>query len=417
VKTTAQTFGQKASDFANTRSKTFAAEVAQTAKPLGNGCGHIIGVLFKAFFLFIAGTIAFALFSVVLAFIFSGIAQPVKDFLLDGYAQNLTLWGILFFFLAVPLIAIITWIVRRTLKVRSQNRYLGWIFGGLWTLGWVCLVFFIALMSKDWRSYNKIAEPVAMQKSSMQKLTVRMDEPKISYTGSFSWIDDNDGDSDGGWDITEDSLLLAHIKLNVRKSNDSFYHTTIWKYSAGRNKRDALQRAEKIVYYGSSIDSVLMLGSGLGIGKDNKYRGQKIMVEIKVPVGKKIVFDESIEGKLHDVNIRFSDRRRWNRDGWDMDWDDNSYFDWKPGVEYIMTGDDKLVEATAETTKPTDVYEYKKDNKDSLRKAIEEAEKQLEQNRQRLEEAEKKETTKIKAAPKKKAETAQIQLPVFSFFI
>ncbi|HVG15685.1 MAG TPA: PspC domain-containing protein, partial [Chitinophagaceae bacterium] len=321
VKTSAQSFGQKASEFATTRSKTFASEVSQAARPVGNGCGHVIGVLFKAFFLFIAGTIAFALFSVVLAFIFTGAGQPVRDFLLDGYVQNAALWGVLIFFLAVPLIAIITWIVRRTLKVRSQNRYLGWIFGGLWTLGWVCLFMFIASMGNDWRTYSKVEQPITMQSSPFRKLTVRIDEPEIRYSGNFTWLHDNDGDGDGGWDLTEDSLHMSNVKINVRKSTDSFYHATVWKYSAGENRREALTRAEKVVYSASSLDSVLILGSGFGIGKANKFRGQKVMVEIKVPVGKKIMFDESIEGKLHEVNIRVSERRRWGRDEWDMDWD------------------------------------------------------------------------------------------------
>lgn len=416
VKTSAQTFGQKASEFATTRSKTFATEVSQAAKPIGNGCGHVIGVLFKAFFLFIAGIIAFALFSAVLAFIFSGVGQPVRDFLLDGYVQHGALWGILIFFLAVPLIAIITWIVRRTLKVRSQNRYLGWIFGGLWTLGWVCLFAFIASMGNDWRTYSKVEQPVSMQQNAIRKLTVRIDEPEIRYSGNFTWLNDDDH-GDGGWDLTEDSLLLSHVKINVRKSTDSFYHTTVWKYSAGENRREALARAEKVVYSATSLDSVLILGSGFGVGKANKFRGQKVIVEIRVPVGKRIMFDESIEGKLHDVNIRVSERRRWNRDEWDMDWDDNNYFNWKAGVDYIMTADDKLVEEGTFPNPPTDVYEYNRGGTDSLRKAIEERERQLERDKQKLEEEENKTTTKVRAIPVKKVEAVQLQLPSFSFFI
>jgi hypothetical protein len=211
---------------------------------------------------------------------------------------------------------------------------------------------------------------------------------------------------------------MSNVKINVRKSTDSFYHATVWKYSAGENRREALTRAEKVVYSASSLDSVLILGSGFGIGKANKFRGQKVMVEIKVPVGKKIMFDESIEGKLHEVNIRVSERRRWGRDEWDMDWDDNSYFNWKPGVDYIMTAEDKLVEEGTITPKPSDVYEYNKGGAtDSLRKEIEERERQLERDKQKLEEAEKNQTTTLKVHPAKKVEPVQIQLPAFSFFI
>ena len=390
VKTSAEQMGQRAKEWADTRGRSFATEAAQAARPVANGIGHIIGVLFKAFFLFIAGTIAFSLFVVVLVFIMGGIAQPFKDFLLDGFWQQISLWGILIFFLAVPLIAIITWIFRRAMKVRSQNRYLGWVFGGLWTLGWISLFLFISLMVRDWRYYNRISEPINLVQPTTGKLSVRIDEPEIRYNGSFDWIDsDNEG-----FDLTEDSLHMANVKLRVDRSSDSLYRVTIWKYSAGETRREAQQRAERVVYSASSLDSTLLLASGLSIGKEQKFRGQKVLIEIKVPVGKRILFDETVADKLHPVNIRVSERRRWNRNDWDMDWDDDNYFDWKSNTDYIMTAEGNLQEvgrpADATTNSPG-VYEYRPSgsqtdtlNADSLRRVIEERERQQEIDRQKL---------------------------------
>jgi hypothetical protein len=63
--------------------------------------------LFKVFFLFIVGTIAFALFVAVIALIFGGIAWwPVNNFLWTSKWQQLYTWGTIIFFLAVPLIGI-----------------------------------------------------------------------------------------------------------------------------------------------------------------------------------------------------------------------------------------------------------------------------------------------------------------------
>ena len=67
VKSAAQNFSTKAKEFAKTTGKTFATEVRQASRPVGSGIGHAIGVLFKVFFLFIAGTIALALFGVLMA--------------------------------------------------------------------------------------------------------------------------------------------------------------------------------------------------------------------------------------------------------------------------------------------------------------------------------------------------------------
>ena len=81
VKEAAQNMGNRAKEFSNTRGKAFAAEVREASKPVRSGLGHAIGVLFKAFFLFIAGTIAFALFVSLMAVIFGGVAWwPVNNF-------------------------------------------------------------------------------------------------------------------------------------------------------------------------------------------------------------------------------------------------------------------------------------------------------------------------------------------------
>ncbi|MFN2456775.1 MAG: PspC domain-containing protein [Chitinophagaceae bacterium] len=430
VKTSAQQLGTKASEFANTRGRTFAAEVAQTARPMASGCGHAIGVLFKAFFLFVVGVIAFALFVMVLVFTMGGIARPVSDFLLNGFWQNASLWGVLLFFLAVPLIAIITWIVRRVMKVRSQNRYLGWTFAGLWTLGWICLGFFIASMGRDWRYYNNISEEVSVAQPAMSKMIVQVSEPEVRFSGNYTWFD---GD-DRGWDLTDDSLKMANIKLRIQKSNDSNYHVSLWRYSAGRNRSEAMQRAQKINYTVSSMDSALLLGSGITISKDQKFRGQKVIVEISVPVGKQIRFDESID-KLHETNIRIKERRgnRYRRD-WDMDWDDDSHFyDWKPGIDYVMTADGELIDPNAPKEKKTDeAYEYDegrdgtdsiKQNRESIEQRriideqIQEQQRKVEEERKKLEDLQKSRNTRTTKTFHKTETTAQLQSPIFSVII
>ena len=437
VKTSAQNLGDRASQFANTRGKTFAAEVAQTARPVASGCAHAIGVIFKAFFLFVVGAIAFGLFVTVLIFTVSGVARPVNDFLLNGFWQNATLWGVLIFFLAVPLIAIITWIVRRLMKVRSQNRYLGWTFGGLWTLGWICLAYFIASMARDWRYYNNVSEEVTMSQPAMNKIIVRVNEPAVRYSGNFDWIDSDDE----GWDITDDSLKMANVKVRIEKSEDSNYHVTMFRYSAGRNRGEAQQRAQKIAYSVSTMDSALILGSGLGISKEQKFRGQKIIVEIEVPVGKQIRFHESVIEKLNHTNIRIRERirngYRYRRDrDWDMDWDDDSYFNWKPGIDYVMNADGKLIDPAEPGKKSiqNDTYEYGdtgervdinndttmriRDNQ-VIEERIREQRLRVEEERKKLEDLQRnrnrERTSKnLKPLQKETTITTQIQSPVFS---
>jgi hypothetical protein len=113
------------------------------------------GYCSKYFFLFIAGTIAFALFVALIALIFGGVCMVAShNFLWTSKWQQLYAWGTLIFFLGVPLIGFITWVIRRIIRVRSRSSYLGWTFGFLWVIGWVAGILFAASLAKDFREYE-----------------------------------------------------------------------------------------------------------------------------------------------------------------------------------------------------------------------------------------------------------------------
>lgn len=137
--------------------------------------------------------------------------------------QQLYAWGTLIFFLIVPLIGFITWVVRRIIRVRSTSNYLGWTFGALWTIGWVAAILLASSLSKDFREYEHRDTPVEITQPANGKLIVAVSQPELEYTGSFGWM--NDGDE--GWDLSSDTLKLSTVKFNIEASADSLYHVTL----------------------------------------------------------------------------------------------------------------------------------------------------------------------------------------------
>jgi phage shock protein PspC (stress-responsive transcriptional regulator) len=359
VKESAQSFGTKAKEFTSTRGKTFAREVNETARTSGRGLGHAIGVLFKVFFLFIAGTIAFALFVAVMALIFGGVAWwPINDFLWTSKWQQAFAWGTLIFFLLVPLIGFIIWIVRRILRVRSRRSYLGWTFGFLWTLGWVSAILLAASISKDFRVYDRNTEvTIPVSQPANGKMIVVVSEPELQYTGNFSWI--NDGAE--GWDLSGDTARLSTVTFHFSKS-DSAYRVIVRKHSYGRTEDDAQRRSEKIQYHVYSKDSILDVGSGYTIDKESKFRGQQVEIEIQVPAGKKIRFDETVNEKLNPVNFHI--RQGYLKRKAVGVWIDNDYsYRLRSNVDYVMDIDGNLKDPSGKTVNNNDNYRYDSDNR------------------------------------------------------
>ena len=396
VRQSASTLGNRAKQFADTRGKAFATEAGQAARRTGRGIGHVIGVLFKVLFLLIAGSIAFGLFVALIGILVGGAGfWPLKNFIFDGFWQNTYAWGTLILFLGVPLIAFIVWLLRRLMRVRSHNNYLGWIFGGLWALGWVSVTLFVASIMKDVRAsnYRRPPDVVAISNPANGKLIVRVNEPEIEYSGPTPWVDF----TGKGFDISEDSLHIANIRIQeIELSADSSFHVYVKKYSKGRTVSEAEARAQKISFHTSAADSFLNLGSHLSIDKGSKFRGQEILVTIQVPAGKRIYFDETIK-RLHSfIRFRFDDDHNNRR----VDIDDDYEFGYRTHIEYTMGADGILRDTNGESVaKPKENYRYREEANDSLK-----LEKEIERKRRELEELERRKNNNGSIQPRLREE-------------
>jgi phage shock protein PspC (stress-responsive transcriptional regulator) len=408
LKSAAQNISNKAKEFSQTTMHTYTTEVKRAAKPAAHGVGHAIGVLFKVFFLFITGIIAFILFVVLIALITSGVAWwPVNNFLWTSSWQPVYAWGTVILFLAVPLIGLLVWLIRRIIGVKSKSSYLGWIFGSLWALGWVSLILLISSLVRDTRYYES-AEPIPVEITQpVNKLTLLVSQPQLEFTDKFWWID---SDSEG-WNLTEDTVKLSYIDLTVEKSPDASYHVSIIKKSAGRTARDAEERAEKIQYSVTSRDSVLDLANGFAIDKDSKYRGQIVELKIQVPVGKKIRFDESVIHTLHPVEVRSNDRRgRLRRNNRGIEW--NDWFAYKVGIDYVMGENGSLIDPNkpavkAESSSSAQPGDYRyEDSKPATTNSLEEQRRKVEEEQKKLKDLEEKaKKDSISGSSKNKKET------------
>jgi hypothetical protein len=292
-------------------------------------------VLFKAFFLFIAGVFAFALISVLIGLLFSGMGiMPFRHYLLGGIWQNLMAVLSLVLFLCIPVIALLTWLIRRIIGVRSRNNYLGYIFGTLWTLGWISLIIFITMMVNNFRSRASVENEIALAQPAGGKLIIKAEEGKVNYYGSdwfgFNW-DNNDGPFYG---LNEDSVMMTTVRINIAKSPDSMYHLHQVKFSRGNSPMTAKNLAGQVQFSSRQADSILYLPRGFAITPAQKFRNQQVLMIIEIPVGKRIVMDENV-GDYRWFNIEVNHRNRgWNID-WNDDWDDS--FSWSRNVEYTMT--------------------------------------------------------------------------------
>ena len=299
------------------------ANVAAPQRQNNSGIGRVIGILFKAFFLFIAGSMALGLFGVLIGLVsMSFITFPLMDFVLDGWNQNFLVWASVILFLGIPMLALITWIVRRLIGARSHRHYLGYVFAGLWIIGLVSLMSFTGIVASNFKSRSSVDEAYTIIQPRGN--TLYFNAINFDNTASWSvngrryrWFNDWNDDNDAPFNlVNNDSLWLRSVSLNIVQSPDSLYHIYESKSSYGSTSNDATGLAGHISYSITQQDSIINLPAGFTIGKTDKFRNQQVAVTVEVPVGKDVQLSKEMH-RHFNVNTGWAGRYRhhghWSR--------------------------------------------------------------------------------------------------------
>jgi phage shock protein PspC (stress-responsive transcriptional regulator) len=325
--------------------QNFSAEAGAAVRRSNNGIGHAIGVLFKVFFLTIAGIIAFSLIMALVALAFSGGGLlDLKSYFISGFWENLLAWASFILIFIIPVIALLTWLIRRIIGTRSRRHYLGYVFATLWIIGLISFVVLSGMLINNFRARAHSEEEFALTQPSHGNLIIQAHQNVHRDFYDDDWWFGNGWRHNGFfYTLSDDSILLNTVQIKVLRSEDSSYHLRVLRGSLGSSANAALDYARQISFPVTQSDSIIQLPGGFPITRDQQFRNQQVIVAVYIPVGKKIMMDNSV--KRYDwVNLHV--RRghiNWdNDDRYDENYDDegfsleNNYY-WNSGVEYIMT--------------------------------------------------------------------------------
>lgn len=343
--------------------QNWGTEAGPAIRRTSNGFGHAVGVLFKAFFLFIAGIIAFALIMALVGLAFrGGNVMHIKGLILEGFWQNFLAWSAFFLFLVIPIIALLTWLIRRISGTRSRSHYLGYTFATLWVLGLFATIGLFGMVINNFRAQQHEEQAVELVQPSSGKLLVRALEPNDSYDDTDWFFHFDIGRNTPFYPIDDDSVQVTSVRVHVVKSEDSFYHVNLIKISRGSSVAKARELARGIRFNVGQQDTLLNLPWGLTLARGDKFRNQKVIVLVAVPVGKRIQIARSVDDYSwvninpgrHHINWDNDDDDDWKHD-WDEDFPDQNSYPWISGVEYRMTSN-----GLARTDKKSESYENRK---------------------------------------------------------
>ena len=333
VKQRAEKFGEEAKAFASEKSKTVGSDLGNIAKRSGRSFGDIIVLFIKIFAYFIIGVVSFSLVVALFGVAIAAVSVfPFKDFVIDAGWQNIFAWGTLLFFIGVPVIGIITWIIRKLAKMKRNSKVLRFTFISLWIVGWVAAVCLTASVSKQFKSMSDLPEEnVTLANPLVNKIEITTNErwPNRNRTfriEPFSTFD-------------EDSVYINNVHFRIVKSGNDSFKLSVLKFSDGITTKAANATAAGINYLVYQSDTLLKTGKGIVISPANKFRNQQVVYTIYVPVGKQVKIDEDVWENNFSLKLN---NISWNDD--DNDQDENDYWGneeqgWHKNTDYIMKAD------------------------------------------------------------------------------
>lgn len=301
--------------------------------------GRIIRMAVKIFVYFILAVVGLAILTALFGVGVAGTSLlPLKGYIIEEGLQTYSLYGVILFFLWVPVIAIVTAIIRTLAGFKKPNKWIRISFISLWSLGWICFFYFLSSLGNSFSKHNIPFEQ-----------NINLSNPKSEYlelttSQMLKYYDDNSFNfSPFDRYNNEDSFFVRNLRVRIIQSKTDSFQVHIVKLSNGKTVKEANQNADNINFSITQVDSLLYLDRGIAITQQNKFRNQHVILTIAVPIGKRIKISNN---NWKQVNIQVNSngiRKKAFRgvdagwyDEWNEPWDGASY-PFEKGAEYRMT--------------------------------------------------------------------------------
>jgi len=303
--------------------------------------GRIITLSIKVFVYFILAIVGISLLAALFGIGVAATALlPLKNFILDDGAQTWSAIGAILLFVWVPIIGIVTAVIRKFAGFKKANVYVRSSFWALWIVGWVVLFYFGSSLGNSFSRHNAPAEQsIALTNPTINYVEITAAPKMKYYENNWFQFEPFQGFAD------EDTVYVRNLRIRIVQSKTDSFEVKIVKLSNGKTVQNANELANKINFELTQQDSLVYLDRGIGINKKDKFRNQHIIMTIAVPIGKRIKITNkgwsqtnvNINGRGMRTGIidRISSDENWY-DEWNEPWDNESY-PFEKGIEYKMT--------------------------------------------------------------------------------
>ncbi|MFN0036409.1 MAG: GIN domain-containing protein [Saprospiraceae bacterium] len=228
----------------------------------------------------------------------------------------------LFFLLGIPAVAFVLLFSRLLFKTRTPS-WVNRTLTGLFVLSVIAAFSMLPFAAKEYSQSDSISKDIDL--SALRSDTLRVGAVPDLLGGRYhNHHNDFDFDEDGARLHDNGMEMRCPLEIRVVPSRDGQYHCTQIIKSRGSSNLSAQENADRVAYSVTFSGNTLLVPTSYSIGKGEKWRGQRVRVNIEVPTGKSITFDETIH------EYAGADLDEYDEEN------DNNYISRRPGKVFRM---------------------------------------------------------------------------------
>jgi phage shock protein PspC (stress-responsive transcriptional regulator) len=223
----------------------------------------------------------------------------LPDFLNFFISPALTPWVMILTSIIVilPLLAMVYWGLKMIFWFHVRDRVLSLSALVLWVLSISALAILLFNQGISFAEAGRKTEQIIVQTPS-DTLYLKVDrkfsdlkfEKEISLPGDGYSLYINETDNE----------LYGRPQIRIRDSEDHSAKIEVNKYSNGRTRREAVEKAESLIYSYKISNDTIYVNEYYKIPSMYKWTGADVDINILIPEGKVIWFDKDSEDLFHD---------------------------------------------------------------------------------------------------------------------
>ncbi|MGZ3929943.1 MAG: PspC domain-containing protein, partial [Bacteroidia bacterium] len=257
------------------------------------------------------------LLSSVLGFSIVGANTEFNDwvnlFFMERSHYLLGVLGIVLFF-GVPFLMMIYGGIKLLFKIHYSNRWLNISAGCIWLVGLIIALYVGIATGKDFNESGRVKDQVQIKTTSDTLYLTLHKGKELMRAMHLGDEEDEDDVRDHGSHMVRNhrsdyivgkkdgaKFIVGYATMNILPSSSDQFELYVIKKARGEDKRAAVERARNIGYKVVQTDSLISFDELFVVNEKEKFRVQELQVILKVPRGKVVRLDKSLEHFIYDV--------------------------------------------------------------------------------------------------------------------